>query len=186
MNSYAEQFQSATIVQSGVYRLKRADGKWETHGRGFVDKNLPWGRIRWGRSKGKRRLNFSGRRRPFIGLGAAFQWDDWDHWDHWRRFERIPREVQLAAVGKRVDLHLPVTWTPEDNPANRPHETEAYDPVTLEGYNPESTPWRPKWEDPGAGTVEDWELTAEGGSAQPHQLGSGDAPKAARGNPGRR
>lgn len=73
-----------------------------------------------------------------------------------------PREIALAAVGKRIDLHLPRVWTPEDNPATRPHETEPYDVVTLEGYVPESTPWRPKWEDQGAGTVEDWELTVEG------------------------
>ena len=32
----------------------------------------------------------------------------------------------------------------------------------MEGYDPESTPWKPKWEDPGAETVEDWELTIEG------------------------
>lgn len=162
----ADEFQSATIVQSGVYRLHKADGSWETHGRGFADKNLPWGRIRWGWLHGKRKLTVTGRRRRFIGLGAAIQWDDWDHWC---RFEPIPREIQLAAVGKRVDLHLPPAWTPEDNPATRPHETEAYDPVTLEGYDPESTPWRPKWEDPDARTVEDWELTAEGADGtKPH------------------
>lgn len=170
----AEEFQRATIVQSGVYRLQGLDGKWETHGRGFADKNLPWGRIRWGWIRGKRRLNVTGRRRRFIGLGAAIQWDDWDNW---RRFERIPREVQLAAVGKRVDLHLPPTWTVEDNPATRPHYTEAYDPVRLEGYDSESTPWRPKWEDPDARTVEDWELTVESGrrpDRQPVAQDSGD------------
>ena len=80
----AEEFQRATIVQSGVYRLQAPDGKWETHGRGFADKNLPWGRIRQGWIHGTRKLNVTGRRRRFIGLGAAKQWDDWDHW---RRFE---------------------------------------------------------------------------------------------------
>ena len=65
-----ETFESATIVQSGVYRLKKSDGKWETHGRGFADKNLPWGRIRQGWTRGKRKLDATGRRR-FIGLGAA-------------------------------------------------------------------------------------------------------------------
>lgn len=154
----AEEFQRATVVQSGVYRLQGADGKWETHGRGFADKNLPWGRIRRGWKQGSRKLNATGRRRRFIGLGAAIQWDDWAHW---RRFERMPREVQLSAVGKRIDRHPVPDWTPDNNPATRPHETEAYDPVALEGYDPESTPWRPKWEEPGAGTVEDWELTAE-------------------------
>jgi hypothetical protein len=154
----AETFEWATIVQSGVYRLLRADGKWETHGRGFADKNLPWGLIRRGWTRGNRKLNVTGRRRRFIGLGAAKQWDAWDRW---RRFERIPREIELCAVGKRIDLHLPPTWTAEDNPATRPHETEAYDPVGLEGYSPESTPWRPKWADPSATTVEDWELSVE-------------------------
>jgi hypothetical protein len=160
-------FRAATIVQSGVYRLLEADGKWETHGRGFADKNLPWGRIRQGWIHGKRKLNVTGRRRRFIGLGAAIQWHDWDHW---RRFEVIPRGVQLAAVGKRVDLHLPPAWTAGDNPATRPHETEAYDPVTLEGYDPESTPWRPKWADPSATTIEDWELTLEGRPAGERRL----------------
>jgi hypothetical protein len=52
--------------------------------------------------------------------------------------------IGLAAVGSRVELHLPRTWTSEENPSTRPHETEAYDPVALEGYDPESTPWRPR------------------------------------------
>jgi hypothetical protein len=161
----AETFESATIVQSGVYRLRKPDGKWESHGRGFADKHLPWGRIRWGWTRGKRKLKVTGRRRRFIGLGAAIQWDAWERWG---RFEQIPREIELCAVGKRLDLHLPPTWTAEDNPATRPHETEAYDPVGLEGYDPESTPWRPKWEDPSTTTVEDWELTEEGrGSRAP-------------------
>jgi hypothetical protein len=158
----AEVFDSATIVQSGVYRLRNPDGTWETHGRGFADRHLPWGRVRWGWMRGTRKLNVTGSRRRFIGLGAAIQWDAWDRW---RRFERIPREIELCAVGKRIDLHAPPTWTPENNPSTRPHETEAYDPVGLEGYDPESTPWRPKWADPGATTLEDWELTIEGVSA---------------------
>jgi hypothetical protein len=159
-----EEFRRATIVQSGVYRLLGMDGKWETHGRGFADKNLPWGRIKRGWTQGTRALNVTGRRRRFVGVGVAIQWDAWELW---RTFQANPKEIQLAAVGKRIDLHLPPTWTPEDNPAVRPHETEAYDPVTLEGYDPESTPWRPKWSDPDAGTVEDWELTMEGAPRDP-------------------
>lgn len=152
-----ETFQAATIVQSGVYRLQKSDGKWLTYGRGYADKQLPWPRIDRAWRNGKRKLTVRSRKR-FIGVGAALQSADWSRW---RRFVPIPREVELSAVGKRIDLHLPRTWTPEDNPATRPHETEPYDPVIMEGYDPESTPWRPKWEDPGAGTVEDWELTAE-------------------------
>lgn len=154
----AETFERGTVVQSGVYRLQRQDGNWEVHGRGFADKDLPWGRIDRGWRTGSRQLDVTGRRRRFIGVGAAIQADDWDHW---RRFERIPRRLELSAVGKRIDRHLPPNWTRLDNPATRPHETEAFDPVRLEGYDPESTPWRPKWEDPSAGTVEDWELSAE-------------------------
>ena len=156
----AEQFQRATVVHAGVYRLQGTDGKWETHGRGFADKNLPWGRIRWGWIHGKRKLNTTGRRKRFIGLGAAIHGDDWGHW---RRFESIPREVQLSAVGKRIDHHPVPNWSLSDNPATKPYRTDAYDPVRLEGYDPESTPWRPKWENPGAGTVEDWELSCEAG-----------------------
>ncbi|HEV2317309.1 MAG TPA: DNA polymerase [Thermoplasmata archaeon] len=159
----AEEFHRATVVQSGVYRLQLANGKWETHGRGFAEKNLPWGRIRRGWMQGVRKLNATGRRKRFIGLGAAIQWDAWDRW---RSFERIPRNVQLSAVGKRIDQHPVPGWTPEHNPATKPHRTDAYDPVRLEGYDPESTPWRPKWEDPGAETVEDWELTFEGRTAR--------------------
>lgn len=78
----------------------------------------------------------------------------------WERDRRKPRSghrhVSPATIGR-----FALSWTPADNPATRPHETEAYDPVKLEGYDPESTPWRPKWDDQAAGTVEDWELTAE-------------------------
>lgn len=160
-----EEFERATVVQSGVYRLRRVDRKWETHGRGFADRDLPWGRIRSGWMRGSRKLNATGRRKRYIGLGAAIQGDDWEHW---RRFERLPREVQLSAVGKRIDRHPAPDWSLEDNPAARPHLTDAYDPVRLDGYDPESTPWRPKWEDPGAVTLEDWELTVER-SANPHR-----------------
>ncbi len=31
----------------------------------------------------------------------------------------------------------------------------------VEGYDPESTPWRPKWKVPTVQTEEDWELTVE-------------------------
>lgn len=144
-------------MQTGVYRLLQPDGKWKAYRRGYADKELPWRRIDRAWRTGRRELTVRSRKR-FIGVGAALQTGEWDLW---RRFLPIPREVQLAAVGKRIDLHLPPTWTPSDNPATRPHETEPYDPVTLEGYDPESTPWRPKWEVPEAGTVEDWELTAE-------------------------
>jgi hypothetical protein len=150
-----EKFKAATIVQSGVYRLQRSDGKWEAFGRGYADKELPWARIDKAWREGKRTLRVRSRKR-FFGIGATIQSGDWSRW---RRFLPTPRDVQLAAVGKRIDLHLPPTWTSDNNPATRPHGTEPYDPVTLEGYYPESTPWRPKWEDPGATTVEDWELT---------------------------
>ena len=158
-----EALSEATIVQSGVYRLKKADGSWVAYGRGYADKELPWEDIDAAWRAGNRNLAVRSRSR-FIGLGAAIQSD---RWDVWRRFVPLPREVQLAAVGKRIDRHLPPAWTPDDNPATRPHRTEAYDPVGLEGYDPESTPWRPKWEDPGARTVEDCELSAEGGSRPP-------------------
>lgn len=153
-----EEFKAATIVQSGVYRLFKDDGQWVAYGRGYADKDLPWGRIDRAWRAGKRELTALSRRKRFIGLGATLQSKDWSLW---RRFIPLPRDVQLAAVGKRSDLHPPPTWTPEDNPATRPHLTEPYDPVVMEGYDPESIPWRPKWEDPRAGTVEDWELTAE-------------------------
>lgn len=152
-----ETFDAATIVQSGVYRLRKEDGTWVAYGRGYADKQLPWARIDRAWRHGTRKLTVRSRQR-FIGLGAVLQSGDWNLW---RRFVPIPRDVQLAAVGKRVDLHLPPTWISHDNPATRPHETEPYDPVRLEGYDPESTPWKPKWEDPSAGTVEDWELTVE-------------------------
>lgn len=152
-----ERFDAATIVQSGVYRLKRPDGTWVAYGRGYADKELPWESIDQAWRQGKRKLTVLSRKR-FVGLGAAIQTGDWTLW---RRFVTIPRGVQLSAVGKRIDLHMPPSWTPDDNPAVRPHLTEPYDPVTLESYDPESTPWRPKWENPSAATVEDWELTAE-------------------------
>ena len=158
-----EAFQAATIVQSGVYRLLKTDGSWVAYGRGYADKELPWEDIDRTWRAGLRIVVIPPRTR-FIGLGAAIQSD---RWDLWRNFVPIPRQVQLSAVGKRIDLHVPPSWTPENNPATQPHRTEAYDPVTLEDYDLESTPWRPKWEDPGAGTVEDWELTAEGGDL-PH------------------
>jgi hypothetical protein len=154
-------FEAATLVQSGVYRLQRPDGTWESRGRGFAERDIPWDEVlaAWGR--GEQTLEVVGKER-FIGLGAVLMND---RFDLWRQFVPIPKELQLTAIGKRWDLHPPGRWTPSDNPATRPHQTEPTDPFLMglaRGVEDmESTPWKPKFEDPNERTAEEGEESAE-------------------------
>jgi hypothetical protein len=154
-------FQAATLVQSGVYRLQRADGSWETRGRGFAERDIPWDDVlaAWGR--GEEILQIVGKER-FIGLGFALMND---RFDVWRRFMVLPKDLPLTAIGKRWDLHPPSRWTSSDNPATRPHLTEPTDPFLMglaRGVEDmESTPWTPKFEDSEAMTAEEGEESVE-------------------------
>lgn len=157
-----EQFEAATLVQSGVYRLLGSDGEWETKGRGFAERDIPWDAVlaAWGR--GEKTLQIVGRER-FIGIGAALSND---RMDLWRRFLFLPKDLQLTAIGKRWDLHPPNEWTPSDNPAIKPHRTEPTDPFLMglaRGVEDmESKSWTPKFEDPDLKTAEEGEESVEG------------------------
>jgi hypothetical protein len=150
-----EEFEAATLVQSGVYRLRRADGSWVTRGRGYAERSVSWDEVDVAWRECKTTLEVVGRDQ-FVGLGAVVSTG---RWDLWRRFVRVPKTLQLTATGKRWDKHPPGRWTRADNPATRPHLTEPTDPFLLglargaEGM--ESTPWVPKFEDPAALTAEE-------------------------------
>jgi hypothetical protein len=166
-------FEAATLVQSGVSRLQEADGSWETRGRGFAERDIPWADVLAAWSRGEQTLEIVGKDR-FIGLGAVLMND---RFDLWRRFIPVPKELQLTAIGKRWDKHPPSRWTPGDNPATHPHETEPTDPFLMglaRGVeNMESAPWTPKFEDPEARTAEEGEESVESlplglSSSRPH------------------
>lgn len=150
-----EVYEEATLVQSGVYRLRRGDGTWVTKGRGFADRNIPWEEVLDAWRKGAWTLAVVSKDR-FIGLGAALPGE---RWEMWRRFVSIPKELQLTAIGKRWDLVPPDRWTAETNPATGPTRTEPTDPFLMglvRGVEDlESTAWKPKFEDPDVRTAEE-------------------------------
>ena len=152
-----ESFEAATLVQSGVYRLQKPDGKWQARGRGFAERDIPWDDVLAAWSRGDQTLEIVGKER-FIGIGAALSND---RMDLWRRFIPLPKELQLTAIGKRWDLSPPGRWTPSDNPGTRPQRTEPTDPFLMglaRGVEDmESTPWVPKFDKPDALTAEEGE-----------------------------
>ena len=168
-----ETFEAATLVQSGVYRLQLADGTWETRGRGFADRDIPWDEVlaAWGR--GEQTLEIVGKER-FIGIGAALSND---RMDLWRRFMPLSKELQLTAIGKRWDLNPPSRWTSSDNPGARPQTTEPTDPFQMglaRGVEDmESTPWKPKFEDAASLTAEEGEESVESGTLLHRSFGKG-------------
>ena len=158
-------FDEAILVQSGVYRLRKADGTWVSRGRGFAERNVPWDSVLAAWKKGARTLEVVGKQQ-FIGLGAVLPGE---RWEVWRRFVSIPKELQLTAIGKRWDLVPPSRWTSERNPATGPTRTEPTDPFLLglaRGVEDlESAPWNPKFEDPDIRTAEEGAESVEGSFA---------------------
>jgi hypothetical protein len=148
-----ETYDSATIVQSGVYRLLSKDGRWKNFGRGYADGDLPWDEVEaaWRGVRGTLSIES---REQFIGLGAVALTGRWSLWRTWMK---IPRSLNLKATGKRWDLHLQSQWTSDDNPGTRPHSTEPTLPISLMNAHIESAPWVPKFEDSGALSYEDGE-----------------------------
>lgn len=158
-----EDFEEATLVQSGIYRLRGSDGKWDVRGRGFADRNVPWEEVLAAWKQGARTLEVPGRQQ-FIGLGAVLPGE---RWELWRRFVTLPKELQLTAIGKRWDVVPPSRWTREVNPATGPTRTEPTDPFLMglaRGVEDmESTSWKPKFEDQGVRTAEEAVESVESG-----------------------
>jgi hypothetical protein len=65
-----EVFEEATLVQSGVYPLRRPDGTWVTLGRRFAERSIPWEEVLGAWRAGAQTLDFVGKQQ-FIGLGAV-------------------------------------------------------------------------------------------------------------------
>jgi len=143
-----ERFGDMTSVQSGVYRVRHADGcdcgkcfdGWEVHGRGWGGKQVPFDKIEtevW-RQRLPTFVYFTKPR--FVGSRLAIARGKFADRYNW---ELRPHTVSTCDAGrKRLPLPPPSTWTDGATPADRLFPTDPYGV----GFTPwtESQPSRPR------------------------------------------
>ncbi len=103
IGGYLGQFKEARYdemvsLQSGVYRL-RSGPDWESYGRGFGERDLPWAEIAAAWSEGRGEIAYTLKKRRFVGHRLAARTNPAD----WRKWVPVSKTIHLRAVGKRYD-----------------------------------------------------------------------------------
>jgi hypothetical protein len=106
-----EVFDGMQSLQSGVNRTLR-NGAWESRGRGFTDRKVPWDLVNKGWRAGKSSVRYEVER--FVGHRWAHAQSKWPA----RSWSMIPKVIHLGAVGKRYLAPAP-HYSPSENPATR-------------------------------------------------------------------